>query len=167
LYDLSTAVDVLTSGKYTRLPESIKHRFIPPRIDEGLELDAVLARINDFIYHRLCTTLLPMVFNSVRVGMPSSPSMLQPNQTKPTTATVAAAVAWRDRSVLRLPKRTIFAENGCVELVVEREFKAKLTLESPTAPWTIVEIVILLAERGESDSTVSRPHRHASSLSSH
>jgi hypothetical protein len=41
--------------------------------------------------------------------------------------------------------------NGVVELAVPHEFSVRLTLESPTAPWAIVDIDFLLCERGEPD----------------
>ncbi|KAL6058155.1 Mediator of RNA polymerase II transcription subunit 14 [Balamuthia mandrillaris] len=65
-YDIPTAIDVLTTGTYQRLPVCIKNLVPPPPITEEEEAK-VLQRLNDVINMRLFTTSIPSQF-SIRVA---------------------------------------------------------------------------------------------------
>ncbi|KAG0228667.1 mediator complex subunit [Actinomortierella wolfii] len=59
-YDIPTAVDVLTTGTYQRLPSIIKTQFIPPETPTPRETAASLEKLDDVMRMRLlCEELVP------------------------------------------------------------------------------------------------------------
>ncbi|KAJ3220213.1 Mediator of RNA polymerase II transcription subunit 14 [Clydaea vesicula] len=70
LYDISTAIDVLTTGKYQRLPLVIKRRLIPPRLLSKSEIDFTYKKIEDIIRRRLfCDEVIPIQLRrGIKIG---------------------------------------------------------------------------------------------------
>eukprot|EP01094_Clydonella_sp_ATCC50884_P019824 TRINITY_DN3966_c0_g1_i2.p1 TRINITY_DN3966_c0_g1~~TRINITY_DN3966_c0_g1_i2.p1 ORF type:complete len:861 (+),score=143.00 TRINITY_DN3966_c0_g1_i2:180-2762(+) len=66
-YDVSTAVDVLGSGTYLRLPSSIQKRYLPPEVGQSLEPSSVFKRLNNLIYQRLFSSEVPPQFDTIQV----------------------------------------------------------------------------------------------------
>ncbi|KAI8804528.1 mediator complex subunit MED14-domain-containing protein [Cladochytrium replicatum] len=63
IYDLLTAIDVLTTGKYQRLPSIIKKSIVPPAPLTQLEKDETLSRLEEVMSARLlCDEVLPSAF---------------------------------------------------------------------------------------------------------
>lgn len=58
-FSLPCAVDVLTTGTYSRLPSCIRDRIIPPGPITPLEKKQTLQRLSQIIEHRIVTTDLP------------------------------------------------------------------------------------------------------------
>ncbi|KAI8806651.1 mediator complex subunit MED14-domain-containing protein [Cladochytrium replicatum] len=62
-YDVLTAIDVLTTGKYQRLPSIIKKSIVPPAPLTQLEKDETLSRLEEVMSTRLlCDEILPAAF---------------------------------------------------------------------------------------------------------
>lgn len=59
-YDIPTAIDVLTTGSYQRLPTSIKQTYIGEEKPSRAEIAAALEKLDDVIRMRLlCDELVP------------------------------------------------------------------------------------------------------------
>ncbi|KAG0196968.1 mediator complex subunit [Mortierella sp. GBA30] len=59
-FDIPTAIDVLTTGTYQRLPSSIKQAYIQDDKPTGMEIAATLEKLDDVIRMRLlCDELVP------------------------------------------------------------------------------------------------------------
>ena len=66
-FQLPTAVEVLTSGTYTRLPSCIRDRIVPPDPIKPEEKAATLIRLNQIIQHRLVITNLPPQMRNLKI----------------------------------------------------------------------------------------------------
>lgn len=59
-YDIPTAIDVLTTGSYQRLPTSIKHTYVGEEKPSRAEIATALEKLDDVIRMRLlCDELVP------------------------------------------------------------------------------------------------------------
>ncbi|KAG0087513.1 mediator complex subunit [Podila epicladia] len=59
-YDIPTAIDVLTTGSYQRLPTSVKHTYVGEEKPSRAEIAAALEKLDDVIRMRLlCDELVP------------------------------------------------------------------------------------------------------------
>lgn len=59
-FDIPTAIDVLTTGTYLRLPSRIKQAYIQDDKPAGTEIAATLEKLDDVIRMRmLCDELVP------------------------------------------------------------------------------------------------------------
>lgn len=68
IYDIPTAIDVLTTGDYPRLPTGIVTNAIPPSGVTKWELQDTLNRLNEFINLRLLTSKIPPAFTAIKIG---------------------------------------------------------------------------------------------------
>lgn len=67
IYDLGSAIDVLSSGRYTRLPLIIKKTFVR---DTEVDLDEGKERMHDLMRQRLHSQPTPLPFlENVKFGM--------------------------------------------------------------------------------------------------
>jgi hypothetical protein len=69
MWDVITAVHVMTSGSYRLLPRIIEND-VPFRVHVSDEVSArILRRLHDAIHIRLLATHIPHQFTNIRVGM--------------------------------------------------------------------------------------------------
>ncbi|KYQ92350.1 putative mediator complex subunit 14 [Tieghemostelium lacteum] len=66
IYDIPTAIDVLTTGSYQRMPTDIK-KVIPPPPLTSIEIDSAMEKLNDIIKYKLFITDIPKEFEPIRV----------------------------------------------------------------------------------------------------
>ncbi|KAI7862369.1 mediator complex subunit MED14-domain-containing protein [Spinellus fusiger] len=115
-YDVKTAIDVLTTGTYQRMPTKIKDMVPPPRLTDEEVLDT-FHKMNDLIRVRLLTTeLIPSPMTECRIGKSAA------------------------------SKVTYMIENGRIYFSIENEFNVSLTLMGPSNDrrWWIVSLDVLV-----------------------
>lgn len=66
-FQIPAAVEVLTSGTYSRLPSCIREKIVPPDPISPLEKRATLLRLNQIIQQRLVTSVLPTHMRNLEV----------------------------------------------------------------------------------------------------
>jgi mediator of RNA polymerase II transcription subunit 14 len=66
-FQLPSAVEVLTSGTYTRLPACIRDKIVPPDPITGEEKKVTLLRLNHIIQQRLVSSQLPKQMRNLRI----------------------------------------------------------------------------------------------------
>ncbi|XP_071949525.1 mediator of RNA polymerase II transcription subunit 14-like [Antedon mediterranea] len=66
-FSIPCAVDVLTTGRYRRLPTCIKDRIIPADPITASEKTSVLLRLNQIIQHRLVTSEMPSQLSNLSI----------------------------------------------------------------------------------------------------
>ncbi|XP_033107464.1 mediator of RNA polymerase II transcription subunit 14-like [Anneissia japonica] len=66
-FSIPCAVDVLTTGRYRRLPTCIKDRIVPADPITASEKTSVLLRLNQIIQHRLVTSELPTQLSNLSI----------------------------------------------------------------------------------------------------
>ena len=67
-FSIPSAVDVLTTGTFPRLPTCIKDRIVPPDPITPEEKRHTLMRLNQIIEHRLVTSELPKHMRKLKIG---------------------------------------------------------------------------------------------------
>ncbi|KAN0015755.1 hypothetical protein ACTFIU_005702 [Dictyostelium citrinum] len=67
IYDVPTAIDVLTTGTYQRMPTNIK-RVIPPPPLKPNQIESALERLNDIIKYKLFISEVPKEFQPITVS---------------------------------------------------------------------------------------------------
>ncbi|EGC37024.1 hypothetical protein DICPUDRAFT_150416 [Dictyostelium purpureum] len=68
IYDVPTAIDVLTTGTYQRMPTSIK-KVIPPPMLKPSQIDSTLQRLDDIIKYKLFISSIPKEFEPIQVAI--------------------------------------------------------------------------------------------------
>eukprot|EP01132_Coremiostelium_polycephalum_P003632 gene3632-4523_t len=63
IYDIPTAIDILTSGSYQRMPTDIK-KVIPPPPLNRMQIDSALERMEDLIHYKLFSSDIPKEFDT-------------------------------------------------------------------------------------------------------
>lgn len=66
-FQLPSAVEVLTSGTYTRLPSCIRDRIVPPDPITPEEKQSTLIRLNQIIQQRLVSKNLPFQMRNLKI----------------------------------------------------------------------------------------------------
>jgi mediator of RNA polymerase II transcription subunit 14 len=66
-FHLPAAVEILTTGSYSRVPRCIRDRIVPPEPITAAERKAVLLRLNQVIEHRLVTSELPLQMRNLKI----------------------------------------------------------------------------------------------------
>jgi len=66
VYDVQSAIDVLTTGTYPRLPDAIAQA-VPPKLLSDAEITDVLGQIERIIRFRVFTTPFPQEFTFIRI----------------------------------------------------------------------------------------------------
>ncbi|CAC5414286.1 MED14 [Mytilus coruscus] len=121
-FSLPCAIDVLTLGTYPRLPTCIREKIVPPDAITPTEKRQTLQTLTKVIQYRLVSSELPPQMRKLRIELP--PQM-----------------------------RKLRIENGRVKFHVEHEFEVILTLmgDSPTIPWRLLDINILVEDPDTGD----------------
>ena len=66
-FHLPAAVEVLTTGYYSRIPKCVRDRIVPPKPITAVERKQTLLRLNQVIEHRLVTTQLPLQMRNLKI----------------------------------------------------------------------------------------------------
>ncbi|KAF2074755.1 hypothetical protein CYY_003943 [Polysphondylium violaceum] len=66
MYDIPTAIDVLTTGTYQRMPTDIKKVIPPPQLKQP-QIDSALERLNDIIKYKLFFSEIPKEFEPIQI----------------------------------------------------------------------------------------------------
>ncbi|ESO84116.1 hypothetical protein LOTGIDRAFT_211073 [Lottia gigantea] len=110
-FSLPSAIDVLTTGTYPRLPTCIREKIVPPDPITPQEKKETLHRLDQVIQYRLVSTDLPPQMRKLNIAQ------------------------------------------GRVKFTVDHEFEVTLTLmgDSPTIPWRLLDIDILVEDHETGD----------------
>ena len=68
IFSLPTAVDVLTTGTFNRLPKCIKTKIIQDEPLKAVEKAGTLKRLNEVIQHRLVVSKVSPQFTNIKIG---------------------------------------------------------------------------------------------------
>ncbi len=66
-FHLPAAIEVLTTGYYSRIPKCVREKIVPPKPITVLEKKQALSRLNQVIEHRLVTTTLPLQMRNLSI----------------------------------------------------------------------------------------------------
>eukprot|EP00095_Tigriopus_kingsejongensis_P000362 snap_masked-scaffold319_size207808-processed-gene-0.2 protein:Tk00362 transcript:snap_masked-scaffold319_size207808-processed-gene-0.2-mRNA-1 annotation:"mediator of rna polymerase ii transcription subunit 14" len=66
-FHLPAAVEILTTGSYSRVPRCIRDRIVPPEPITPAERRATLLKLNQVIEHRLVTSDLPIQMRNLKI----------------------------------------------------------------------------------------------------
>lgn len=66
-FHLPAAVEILTTGTYSRVPRCIRDRIVPAEAISVVERRQVLLKLNQVIEHRLVTSSLPMQMRNLKI----------------------------------------------------------------------------------------------------
>lgn len=66
-FHLPAAVEILTTGRYNRVPRCIRDRIVPPEPITAVERRKVLLQLNQVIEQRLVETELPLRMRNLRI----------------------------------------------------------------------------------------------------